>query len=512
MNRTVNAIRNVRVAILFYVLEMLLGFISRKVFIDFIGANVLGLNTIAYNILQFLNLAELGIGSAVAFTLYAPLAHNDKQAVTEIIRVQGWLYRRVAYFVIAGSAVVMCFFPFFFAKSDLPLWYAYATFLVFLYTALLTYFFNYKQIALSAAQKEYKITLAYKSFMLLKSVAQILAMWKLPNGYVWWLIIQVVFSTLATISLSHTIRKEFPFLSHLSLKIDRKLREKYKIIITKTKQLFVHKIANYTLSQTSSLIIYGYTTLTLVAIYGNYMLIVMAIISLMQAMFNGITAGVGNLIASHDNERIWSIFKELFTSRFFITTTCCFVLYYFMDSFIVLWVGENMLLDDATLIVIIINCYIMCMRPVVDSFISGYGLFADIWAPITEAILNISLSILLGKFFGITGVLLGVTISLILIVCTWKPIYLFRWAMHRPIMHYVRLYAVHVVALIATWLVVAPFATYILKPPTNYFMWAINAIASMGLFAIIECIILAVITREMRQFLTRMYNLVVKKL
>ena len=149
-SRTQKGIKNSKVAMLYYILSMALGFISRKVFIEHLGADVLGLNSTAQNLLGFLNLAELGIGSAIAFTLYKPLAENDHHTIREIITVQGWLYRKISTIVAIGAIVLMCFFPLIFKSMDLPIWYAYASFGIYLYSSLLTYYTNYKQIILSA--------------------------------------------------------------------------------------------------------------------------------------------------------------------------------------------------------------------------------------------------------------------------------------------------------------------------------------------------------------------------
>lgn len=513
MSRTTKGLKNSKVALLFYVLEMGLGFVSRTVFIRYIGADVLGLNTTANNLLQFLNLAELGIGTAVAFSLYKPLANDDRESISEIISIQGWLYRRIAFIVGIGAIVLMAFFPVFFKKMELPMWYAYASFGALLYTALLTYFFNYKQVILIASQQEYKIAYSYKSVMLVRSAAQILAMMFLPHGYVWWLILQVVFGTLATINLQRMVRHTFPYLLGISTHVSKELRKKYSIIITKIKQLFFHKVAGYVLSQTSPIIIYAYANLTLVAIYGNYMLIVLGITMLMQSVFNGVAAGVGDLIAHDDKAHAYAVFKEIFTSRFLIATTFCYGVYILADSFVNLWIGPGYLLDNSTLIVIIVIMYMQLMRTVVENFIQGYGMFADIWAPITEAVINISLSILLGYYFGITGILSGVLISIVLIVGIWKPIYLFHWGMKISLMRYLELYVKHLLV----FAFVAYFTTVglneILLEADNFAKFALNAVITVVLFVFFEGFMLWLIAPEMRAFTRRVIKLLpIKKM
>ena len=129
-SRTFKSLKNAKISLLFYLLNLILQFFSRKIFLDYLGTEVLGLNTTAMNLLQFLNLAELGISSAISYSLYKPLADGNKKAINEIVSVQGFLYRRIALIIIAAAILLMCFFPLFFRKIELPLWYAYATSLI----------------------------------------------------------------------------------------------------------------------------------------------------------------------------------------------------------------------------------------------------------------------------------------------------------------------------------------------------------------------------------------------
>ena len=156
-SRTAKSIKNSIVALAFYFINLILQFFSRKIFLECLGTEILGLNTTATNLLQFLNLAELGIGSAIACTLYKPILEKDTQTINEILSLQGWMYRHIALVVGSGALILMAFFPLIFAKMPLPLWYAYASFSALLVSALLSYFVNYKQVALSADQKDYKI-------------------------------------------------------------------------------------------------------------------------------------------------------------------------------------------------------------------------------------------------------------------------------------------------------------------------------------------------------------------
>lgn len=128
-------------------------------------------------------MAELGIGSAIAFTLYKPIYERDIQSINEIVTIQGWFYRKVAGIIIIAACILMYFFPMIFAKTQLSLWYAYGSFIVLLISALLSYYVNYKQIVLVADQKEYKVTLCVQGGKVLKVILQIIAILFLANGY-----------------------------------------------------------------------------------------------------------------------------------------------------------------------------------------------------------------------------------------------------------------------------------------------------------------------------------------
>ena len=157
-SRTSKSLKNAWVALFFYAINVIIGFWKRQVFFDYLGSEVLGLDTTASTLFSFLNLAELGIGSSVGYFLYRPMFLGDTVTMNKIVALQGWIYRRIAMIVMAGSAILMCFFPIIFAKIQLPLWYAYATFSVMLIGSMLGYFMNYRQCILAADQKGYKVT------------------------------------------------------------------------------------------------------------------------------------------------------------------------------------------------------------------------------------------------------------------------------------------------------------------------------------------------------------------
>lgn len=415
------------VAMIFYVVSLILQFISRKVFIKYLGAEILGLNSTATSLLQFLNMAELGIGAAVAFSLYKPIANNDQDSIKEIIAVQGWFYKKVALFVLIAGIVLSFFFPQIFSKSHLPLWYAYSTFGVLLFATSLSYLFNYKQVILSASQLDYKITLSYKGPKTIKDLFQIFGICFFPGaGYLIWVVLEGLGAIVCTISLNHEIKKNFPDIFNSNLD-GSTIRKKYPSILIKIKQLMFHKVGAFVLFQMSPLVIYGFTTLTMVAIYGNYMLLVFGLTMLMSSMFNGLGGGIGSVVNTSDDSKIFAIFKEIYIVRFLLAVICCFGYALCVQPITELWVGNRYLLPTSTVSIIIIIMFLNQMRPPIELFLQAKGMFNDIWAPIVEASINLGLSCLLGYYFGLNGILIGILVSLVCIIFIWKPYYLFRW-------------------------------------------------------------------------------------
>ncbi len=357
-SRTDKSVKNAKYALVFYVLNLALQFFSRKIFLDYLGAEVLGLNTTVQNVLQFMNLAELGIGTAVAVTLYKPIACGDRAQIADIISLQGWFYRRISKVILAGSVILMAFFPWIFAKADVVGWYPYATFVVMLAGMVGSYIFNYRQVLLGADQKQYKYLIPYQTIKIAKIVLQIGLIMVVPRwGYPLWLVLEFLGTTETIRATNRAINREYPWLK-TDPRRGLELKRRYPVVLTKTKQLFFHKIGVFALNYTAVPIIYAYASLTMAAIYGNYMLIVSGVTMLVESVYNSIGSGIGTLVAEGDGERIMKVFRELFSSRFLLASTVCFAVWGLSSAFITLWIGPEYLLGEWPLLFIIAILFI----------------------------------------------------------------------------------------------------------------------------------------------------------
>ena len=502
-SRTYKSLRNTVVALVYYAVNLVVVFLSRQIFMTHLGPEVLGLNTTASSLLQFINLAELGIGIAIGVTLYKPLAEKDWDAINEIVSLQGWFYRKVAWVVIAASCVLMCFFPVIFAKANLPLWYAYASFSVMLFNSMISYFVTFKQIVLSANQQQYLITISYTSFLIIKIIAQMIAVSVFEDGYLWWLIMEFLFAVISSFALNIKIKKSFPELK-TNLERGPELREKYPDVISKIKQLFVHKIGGVVLTQTSPIIISALISFTMVTKYTNYALITTYILAFLVALFNGMSASVGNLVAEGDHDRIIKVFRELFSSRFLIIAPASYCFFRLASPFISLWLGEEFVLESLVILEITLLFFIQANRCTVDNFINAYGIFRDVWAPVTEAFINIVFSVVLGLRWGLPGILAGVLLSQILIIFIWKPILLYRFGFKSSILPYLLMYVKHLAAFALSVLASDFLFSFTgLHPADSAISFVVSGFVLLALSMLVLGVLLYVAERGMRDFTQR---------
>lgn len=503
-SRTKRTLQNSRMSLVLFLVQIVVGFYSRKIFLDYLGAEVLGLNTTLGNILGFMNLAELGIGVAMATSLYKPVYEQDHETICEIISVEGLLYRRVAYVIVGLGIGVMLLLPFFFPHTTCGLSYVYASFVVFLFGTLTSYWWNYRQVLISADQKNYRLLPWMHVVRYAVMGLQIFCLVVVDWGIWGWLFWTFVGNVTTVFVINAVLKKEYPWLRKSTLR-GKQLLEKYHHLMVMTKQVFIHKLATFVLEQTTPLIIYAYVSLSMVTYYDNYMVIVGYVATSVGVVFAGMGASIGNLVAESNKQHTLDVFWELLSARIWIAGLACYAIYLFVSPFVSLWIGDQYLLDHQTLLLILVGAFIRLSRSIIDSFKDAYQLFADVWAPLVEATINLGGSVLFGYLWGLNGILLGSNLSLVLIVLLWKPYYLFRRGLQVSPASYYAQYALHILILIA-----CAAGCYILCPKLseNSLIQAAQLIPVFLAYAISTYLLLYATSKGMRLFTVRILNLI----
>lgn len=508
-SRVKKTLLNARVNLIFYFLTLVLSFFSRKIFLDCLGADFVGLTGTLQNLLGFLNLAELGIGGAIGYLLYKPLFDHDETKINEIISVMGYLYRWIGLIILGTGCILALFLPLIFPESEtgfhLPL--IYFAYFSFLGSSLIGYFINYRQNLLGADQRNYVVTAYFQTANIVKTIIQMALAYTTQNYYLW-IIVEFIFSVIYSIILNWKINQTYPWLK-ADVKLGRKIFKKYPEVMVKTKQLFVHKIAGFVQFQTTPFLIYAFVSLKVVALYGNYTIIVDKVSQLIGNFIGSTEAGVGNLIAEGNESKIKSVFWEIMAIRYYIAGVIAFLLYMLINPFISLWIGEQYILSNAVLILILLRFFIMQTRGATDQFLYGYGLFQDVWAPIAEAIIYITVAILGGHLWGLPGILLGGCVSQLIIICGWKPYFLFKCGLELPqreywlnILKYIALALFSMISMSYIMEYVTPF----INPYNGISMWVFYASIIAIAYGIIYLILLLIFTRGMRNAFNRFFK------
>ena len=432
--RVHRSVMNIKVGMLFYILSLFLAFFSRKIFLDCLGAEFIGLTGMLMNIMSFLSVAELGIGTSIVYFLYKPLQENNHNKINEVISMLAYLYRCIGAVIGIMGIVISLFFPWWFNKLTTGLPLVYFAFYSFLGSSVAGYIFNYKQLLVSANQKQYLVNSYFQTISIVQSIAQILLAYYYRNLWLW-VIVGLIFTIIGIIIFNNRIQRLYPWL-HIDIRKGRENLKKFPEVLKKTRQIFVQRIKDFILYQSDEIMVGMFVSIIKVAFYGNYTMIINKFNFLVNILSEGLSAGVGNLLAEGDENNIMKVFWELTAARFLILGIIIFSLLLFFQPFIGCWLGTEYQLSDVIVYLVIFNLFIRYQTASVYIYIGSAGLFSDVWAAWTELIVNISVTLLLAPTYGIAGILLGKIISFGFISSFWKPYYLFSQAFHRSVWEY----------------------------------------------------------------------------
>lgn len=420
--RTKYSIINMMVGVGGYVFYMVMAFVSRLVFIHYLSAAYLGVNGLFSDILGMLNLAELGIGTAMIFSMYRPAAEEDHETLARLMNLYRILYRIVAVFVLV---VGLCLLPFLdvLITGDSGIEHLRIVYLMYLMNSVCSYLLCYKNSILLAYQRAYVRTVVEQIMKFAQIIAQV-AVLVLTQNFLLYLGIQIAAQILTNFIISKKVDNEFPY-----LKWEKGLppKEQRDGIVKNIWAMSMHRLGNVFVNGTDNLIMSAFIGLSTVGVYSNYKLVTKSINDLLSKVYTAFTGSIGNLGATEDNAYIYNIYKQL---DFFL-----FLLYgYFsagmavlFNPFMRLMFGEQYLFSQTVVWIIVAQFYISGMRQINLQFREAMGLFwYDRYKAIVESIINLVVSIALVKNYGVAGVFLGTIVST-MTTCFWiEPYVLMR--------------------------------------------------------------------------------------
>jgi len=431
--RTETSIKNAVVAFFGQLLGILLSFISRSVFVWILNTEYLGVNGLFTDVLSILSLAEMGFGTAIVYSLYKPLAVKDEQKIKALMNFYAFTYK------IVGSIVLtlgLCLLPFLkLIIKDAPnISNLNLIYLLFLFNSVATYTFAYKRSLIIANQKNYIVTLYRRLFFAIVTILQIFALIMTKN-FILYLMISIIFSLIENIVVSRKADKMYPILKKLN---DEKLEEAdKKELLKNVKALAFHRLGAVAVDGTDNILVSSFVGIIWVGLYSNYLLIVTAIYSILNTVFDSITASIGNLNAIESKEKSYDVYTSILFINFWIVGFCTIALWILLNPFITLWLGNKYLMNGLIVTLIVLNFYIRGMRKTTLIFKDAFGLFwNDRFKPILELIVNLTSSIILVQYFGIIGILFGTMISTLTTAFWIEPYVLYKNGFHKHVRDY----------------------------------------------------------------------------
>ncbi len=436
-SRVKKSLLNMKVNLIAYFVTVVVSFFTRKIFLDQLGDEFIGLTTTINSLLAFLNLAELGVGASIAYFLYKPLYDDDKETINEVISIMGYMYRLIGLFILCAGVVMSIFLPFFFEGTQQSWFIVYYCFYGQLACSLIGYFVNYKANTIfSADQRQYLVNGYFQLSQFVCTIIQMLfALY--TNSCSLYITISILFAVVNSMILNWKFNKAYPWVV-ANYDLGRKAIKWHPEIIPYVKKVFIHQIGGFINNSVMPLIVYAYASLTMVTFYGNYTLINTKISQLVNAAFSGTNAGIGNLIAEGDKKRIYACYRELFSIKFFAVLFLSICLVRLNSDFVAVWLGDKYVLEPLIVALICADFCLNLLRDTTEQYLNGYGLKADIWVPVCR-IISLLLVIGAGKLWGLVGILSVPVLVQLLLMHVWKPYYLYRDGFKAPFLDYVKL-------------------------------------------------------------------------
>lgn len=441
--RTKKSVFNLVTAVVGQVISLFLSLIARMVFTRYMAQEYLGLSGLFTNILSVLSFVELGIGPAITFSLYKPLAENNIEQVKSLMHLFKRAYQIIGTFILVVGVFFTPLYPFFIKDisgvTNLDLIY-----LLYVANTGISYFFSYKITLIIADQNQYIRNFVHYGVLFITNIAQIVILIFTQN-YILFLICQVVFTFSENLWLSYVADRKYPYLKEQN--INKLSRDELQPIVRNIKAMVFHKVGSVVVSSTDNLLISKFLGLAISGLYANYALILSAINTILAKVFDAVVASVGNLNALEDVKGLQMVYNRLYFLSFWLYGFCSVCLFCLIQPFIELAFGKHYLLDFLTVIALVVSFYTVGMRHAPNVARSAAGLYYRDWPkPIFESLVNFVASIVFLKIWGVSGVFWGTVASTVL-VCAWVEAYVvYHHALHLPFGSFFRDYIKYVMS------------------------------------------------------------------
>lgn len=470
-SRTENVKKNIYWSYISNIILAVFSMVSRTIFIYVLGVKYLGVSGLFSNILGILSFSNLGIGTAINYALYKPIATNDREAIKSLMALYKKAYRIIAG-IICLLGLLVCPFLDYLVNTDIPMGEIRIFYLLILVDTVASYFVNYKTSYVTALQKSYIVTNMNTIFSIVTYVIQLGILLLVPS-YLLYLINQVAVGMVLKVVTAIYLNKRYPILVEKNIKpLDADIK---KGIWKNVRALIIHKFGDAAVSQTDNIIISVFVNTTTVGLVTNYVTLQTMVATFTNTIFNSFTASFGNLIATENKKKQEEIFDLYNFTGFWIYGFVFIAFVTLSQPFITLWLGEKLLVDDLTMILFFLSVFFQGMTITVYNFKVAAGRFdEDKWLAFWQAIVNLIVSIVCIKLVGLPGVYIG-TIAQRLIVVIVRPYIVYRYVFEESVWKYYRSFIIRV-GLIGMIAILMHIISSIIIPPISIGRFAVLTI------------------------------------
>lgn len=420
-SRLKKSVRNITYRLASQVFSIVLKFISRTIFIYILGVEYLGINGLFSEILVVLSLADLGFGTAMVFSMYKPLAEQNKMKLAQLVRLYKKIYTVIAAAITVIGASLLPFLKYLVnIEHSIPHLSVY--YLLYLANTIASYLVVYKTCILNADQKSYLVA-KYNTIFSLCSLAVTTATLFATRNFMAYLIMQVAFTYLGNFYLSHVAEKEYPYINE---KVPALPSQEAREIFSNVKSVFVYKVANTLVGSTDNTLISILVSTAAVGYYSNYNMVIANISMFINIVFSSITASVGNLIVEGNKAKNYEVYRKMQLISFALSTVAISGVFLMIDDFVLVWLGRAFVLDHLVVLAVSINLYFSVVLMPIWSFREATGLYRQTkYIMVLTAIINLAVSVALGRLIGLAGILFATSIARLSTYFWYEPKLLF---------------------------------------------------------------------------------------
>lgn len=427
-SRIVKSSYNAFFGILYQIVVLVFSFVSRTIFIKILGREYLGINGLFGNILTVLSLAELGFSSAINYSLYKPIADYDVHKIAAVMNFFKKIYHIVASVVLGiGLSLVPVLRYLVNVETDIPNLTLY--YILILMQTVISYLFVYKMAILNANQQGYLVS-NYGIFTYILQFVLQNAMLVITHNFALYLSVQILCTLINNLLISRKADLVYPELRYKDC-----LEKAERIeIFRNVKALFLYRIGAVILNGTDNILISTLVGTIWVGIYSNYLMLVNAVKGFVTIVFNAMQASIGNLSVKEDLDTQFTLFKVLDLLCFCCYGFCAICFWTLLDKFIFIWLGADFLLEPYVVAIIVFNFYIPGVLSITSMYRDATGMFKQTkFIFLTTAFLNLILSIILGKIWGLTGILAATLIARLCTNFWFEPFIIYKYYFKRKV-------------------------------------------------------------------------------